>query len=85
MFRLHIDIPLDMTEDWAAQLSKTITAHLETWAKENGMAALGLTKIQYRLADDTDRNIRNYLVKDEQGHVSTKKSIIEIKSNCSEG
>ena len=28
MFRLHIDIPLDMTEDWAAQLSKTITAHL---------------------------------------------------------
>ena len=71
MFRLHIDIPLHENEEVASKLSDAIAVELKK------MLCFGLLKIQYRLANDEDRAVRNYLIKDSEGHVSTKKCVIE--------
>ena len=77
MFRLHIDIPLDFTEEESIRISNQISVFLCNGIKD-GDDVKGIKKIQYRLAYDNDRTIRNYLIKDENGHVSTKKSVIEL-------
>jgi len=69
MFRLHIDIPLPYTEEEAAKMAKDIIATLQT-------AKLEVDCINYRLGHDEDRQKSNYLDKNENGHVSNKKSKI---------
>ena len=71
MFRLHIDIPLNMSEDDAIKESGFFIEGLKEFLSET------TPKIQYRLANDDDRTVRNYLIKDSEGHVSTKKCVIE--------
>ena len=73
MFRLHIDIPLDMSEEEATKESKFFADGL----KELLSLSPKTPKIQYRLANDEDRAVRNYMIKDSEGHVSTKKCVIE--------
>ena len=79
MFRLHIDIPLSEDEqksvDLSRSIAKVITEALETSRLTENDA---LKKFQYRLANDDDRSIRNYLLKDAEGHVRTKKIIVEL-------
>lgn len=79
MFRLHIDIPLGMLESDAVDFSNDVIAKLavqiEGVATERGFA---VNRVQYRLADDGDRAVRNYLAKDCNGHASTKKSVVEF-------
>jgi len=72
MFRLHIDIPLGVDEETAIKESLALAEGL----KEFLCAAT--PKIQYRLADDEDRTVRNYLIKDDEGHVATKKCVMEF-------
>lgn len=69
MFRLHIDIPLSMTEADAVTASKKIVELLE---KEK-MLTIGAEQVNYRLGHDEDRQKSNYLLKNENGHVSNKK------------
>ena len=72
MFRLHIDIPLAMTEEQAAEATKKIIDLLE---KEK-MLTFGVEQVNYRLGHDDDRQKSNYLLKNENGHISNKKSHI---------
>ena len=78
-FRLHIDIPLNMTEDQAKIASQQILGIL---AEEETDAlilnAIGIDEINYRLGHDDDRQKSNYLMKNENGHVNNKKSKIAV-------
>ena len=69
MFRLHIDIPLNLTEEEAANATKQIIDLLQ---KEK-MLTFGADQVNYRLGHDEDRQKSNYLLKNENGHVSNKK------------
>lgn len=76
MFRLHIDIPLEMAElDCVSATNKFI--HLLEQNKEL-LTAIGVTDINYRLGHDDDRQKSNYLIKTDSGHVVNKKSRIAL-------
>ena len=78
-YRLHIDIPLEMSEDEARIASIQILGLL---ASEDAQAivlnAIGVEEINYRLGHDDDRQKSNYLQKNENGHVNNKKSRIAV-------
>ena len=78
-FRLHIDIPLNMTEENALIASQQILGIL---AEEESDAfilnAIGIDEINYRLGHDDDRQKSNYFLKDANGHVNNKKSKITV-------
>ena len=72
MYRLHIDIPLNMSEEEATDMSHSLIAMFNT-----------TLQINYRLGHDEDRQRSNYLIKDEKGHVSNKKCILGLTSDDS--
>ena len=78
-YRLHIDIPLNMTEEQALIASQQILGIL---AEEETDAlilnAIGVEEINYRLGHDDDRQKSNYFHKNENGHVNNKKSKIVV-------
>ena len=78
-YRLHIDIPLNMSEDEARIASIQILGLI---AGEDAHAlvlnAIGVEEINYRLGHDDDRQKSNYLQKNENGHVNNKKSRIAV-------
>ena len=78
-YRLHIDIPLNMSENDARMASIQILGLL---AGEDAHAlvlnAIGVEEINYRLGHDDDRQKSNYLQKNENGHVTNKKSRIAV-------
>jgi len=78
-YRLHIDIPLNMSEDEALIASRQILGIL---ADEETDAlilnAIGIEEINYRLGHDDDRQKSNYFIKDTNGHVNNKKSKIVV-------
>lgn len=78
-YRLHIDIPLNMSEDEALIASQQILgilADMETDAMI--LNAIGVEEINYRLGHDDDRQKSNYFIKNENGHVNNKKSKIVV-------
>lgn len=78
-YRLHIDIPLNMSEEQALIASQQILGLL---AEEETDAlilnAIGVEEINYRLGHDDDRQKSNYFTKNENGHVNNKKSKIVV-------
>ena len=78
MFRLHIDFPLGEDEEKAAEASKMIAHFLENGLTIFQYAGLSVSMFQYRLADDSDRAIKNYLIKDENNHVANRKIKVEL-------
>ena len=78
-YRLHIDIPLNMTEEQATIASQQILGLL---AEEETDAlilnAIGVEEINYRLGHDDDRQKSNYFTKNDNGHVNNKKSKIVV-------
>jgi hypothetical protein len=78
-YRLHIDIPLNMSEEEALVASEQILGLL---AEEETDAiilnAIGVEEINYRLGHDDDRQKSNYFIKNENGHVNNKKSKIVV-------
>lgn len=80
-FRLHIDVPLNMPEEKAAELSEFIAWNLENFMLSNKLNEEGVTKFSYRLGHDEDRQKSNYLIKTPSGHVTTKKSEISLDLN----
>jgi hypothetical protein len=78
-YRLHIDIPLNMSEDEAIIASQQILgilADIDTDAII--LNAIGVEEINYRLGHDDDRQKSNYFIKNENGHVNNKKSKIVV-------
>tara|TARA_R100000008_G_C3478019_1_gene112374 strand:+ start:316 stop:552 length:237 start_codon:yes stop_codon:yes gene_type:complete len=76
-YRIHIDIPLpDTDEEKSARLTETVVAILEE--KTGFFKANGIEKINYRLGHDEDRQKSNYLQKNENGHVTNKKSKVTL-------
>ena len=78
-YRLHIDIPLNMSEDDARLASIQILGLLaDADDKALILNAIGVEEINYRLGHDDDRQKSNYLQKNENGHVNNKKSRIAV-------
>jgi hypothetical protein len=73
-YRLHIDVPLRVSENEAIKIANLFVEYLSTMPPlEN------VSEINYRLGHDDDRQKSNYLTKNENGHVNNKKSKIFIK------
>lgn len=68
-FRLHIDIPLGADQESAIQQSKELIENLKNLFGHSPT----VLDVSYRLGNDDDRQKSNYLDKNENGHVSTKK------------
>ena len=74
-YRLHIDIPLDVSEEEAIRISENIMNLLFlSESTKSEIHNLGVTQINYRLGHDNDRQRSNYFMKNENGHVNNKKS-----------
>jgi len=71
MYRLQIDIPAGFDQDKAVEMSRILMSgiieHLEGSSQD-------VREINWRLGNDEDRQKSNYLTKNENGHVSSKKS-----------
>ena len=77
-YRLHLDIKLGDDEERAIRLSKQFLETLEHAEEEMGLfydsSPIDDISIHYRLGHDDDRQKSNYLAKNENGHVTNKKS-----------
>lgn len=74
-YRLHIDIPLGTNEELAIQVAEYIMDIIKLQNFQNNVEEV--TQINYRLGYDEDRQKSNYLNKTEEGHVTTKKIVID--------
>jgi hypothetical protein len=77
MFRLKIDMPLGNDETQAKKIAEIIMTYLSVEATDH-IKACGVEKVQYLMSQDEDTKARNYLVKDSQGHCTTKKCVINL-------
>jgi hypothetical protein len=79
-YRLHIDIPLNMSEEEALLASSKF---LSLFSTEDSdlivLSSIGIEEINFRLGHDDDRQKSNYFLKDENGHVNNKKSKIVVR------
>lgn len=73
-YRLHIDIPFDCSEEEAIEISERLMNWLFlSESAKSDIQNLGVNQVNYRLGHDDDRQRSNYLMKNENGHVSNKK------------
>jgi hypothetical protein len=76
--RLHIDIPLPMSEVDATAITETVMAVLQSPHLLQELHSRGVPSINYRLGHDEDRQRSNYLSKTPSGHVTCNKNRIPI-------
>lgn len=74
MHRLHIDIPLDTTEEEAIRIARVVISSIAVHVQDRSKIDPEITGMNYRLGHDEDRQKSNYLMKDEEGHVNNKKN-----------
>ena len=86
-FRLHIDIPLPLTEEEAIIESHKIMSILRQGFDSESFGKLSVEEVNYRLGHDDDRQKSNYFNKNENGHVSNKKSkvLLNPKNQIDDG
>lgn len=89
-YRLHIDIPLPFDEEKACDISERVTELFAWVLKENNIMVEAndcddgdkvlteIEKFQYRLSNDEDRQMKNYLVKTEEGHATKNKIVVSL-------
>tara|TARA_R110001583_G_scaffold24366_1_gene88954 strand:+ start:3695 stop:3943 length:249 start_codon:yes stop_codon:yes gene_type:complete len=78
-YRLHIDIPLGTDEDEAIQNAEGIVKMFQPSRNSTSKwELLGTEQVNYRLGHDEDRQKSNYLEKNKNGHVSNRKTRIDI-------
>ena len=78
-YRLHIDIPLGNDEEEAIKNVESIMEMFEpTHNNSQRLHVVGVEEVNYRLGHDEDRQKSNYLIKNENGHISNKKTRISI-------
>ena len=80
-YRLHIDIPLPLSEVDAVAVTETVMAVLQSPQLLQELQSRGVSSVNYRLGHDTDRQRSNYLVKTPSGHVTNQKSRITLLEN----
>ena len=78
MYRLHIDIPLGTDEEHAIYKSKLLVQEFVGQHYANINEKYDIEEMNYRLGHDEDRQKSNYMDKNENGHVSNKKTKIHI-------
>lgn len=74
MFRLHIDIPLDVSEEASCVIAQEIIARISSGA----LSGCGAQSLKYRMGNDGDRTTKNYLVKTDSGHATGSKVEISL-------
>jgi len=77
-YRLHIDIPLGTDEEQAIAMSHTLIGKYTNDVHTRLMEHMGIEQFNYRLGYDEDRQKSNYLDKNENDHVSNKKTRVAI-------
>ena len=79
-YRLHIDIPLGTDEEKAINVTKLLMdwCFYDDRHQVMKMSQHGIDQINYRLGHDEDRQKSNYLDKNENGHITNKKTKIHI-------
>jgi hypothetical protein len=77
-YRLHIDIPLHITEDEAIRHGQRI---MDIFCRglDSESYKPTIEEVNYRLGHDDDRQKSNYFDKNQNGHVSNKKTKILLK------
>ena len=81
-YRLHIDIPLGADEEDAIRMANQLMQW--TFVDEDCKGKLlrlthnQIEQVNYRLGHDEDRQKSNYLIQNKNGHVSNKKTRIDI-------
>ena len=75
-FRLHIDIPMPLSEADAAVVCAAVVARLVDTSFLAELQNRGVPQLNYRLGHDSDRQKSNYLLKDSRGHVTNKKCVV---------
>jgi hypothetical protein len=81
-YRLHIDIPLGTDEESAIVKSKILMQEFMS-SHRSELNFLNekydIEEMNYRLGNDEDRQKSNYLDKNENNHVSNKKTRVALK------
>ena len=77
-YRLHIDIPLPLSEADALTVSEMVVATLQSPQLFQELQSRGVSSINYRLGHDDDRQRSNYFVKTPSGHVTNQKNRITV-------
>lgn len=83
-YRLHIDIPLPLSEVDAITVTETVMAVLQSPHLLQELQSRGVSSINYRLGHDEDRQRSNYLQKTPSGHVTCHKSRITVTEESHE-
>ena len=78
-YRLHIDIVMSEDEDESIEATAAVAKAMGNAFSINDLDFL-TDETRFRLSHDSDRATRNYLVKNENGHVGTKKLKLEEAS-----
>tara|TARA_R110002074_G_scaffold131168_2_gene273464 strand:- start:135 stop:404 length:270 start_codon:yes stop_codon:yes gene_type:complete len=73
-YRLFIDIPLGDNEEKAVSAAHLIMSRFLSDEQTLANLTPKVQQVNYRLGYDEDRQRSNYLIKNENGHVSNKKS-----------
>jgi hypothetical protein len=82
MYRLHIDIPINVSEEQALKISQEIINFaFDNFQSHALLMSHDIESVNYRLGNDYDRQKSNYFSKNENGHVNNKKSKIVIKTS----
>jgi hypothetical protein len=76
---MFIDFPISTDEESSVQVAKQFVQIMEQNA--DFFAQHGIVKIGYRLGNDEDRQKSNYLDKNLNGHVSSRKLALDIPTN----
>ena len=79
-YRLHIDIPLPLSEAEAIATTELVIAALQSPQLLQGLQSRGVPSINYRLGHDEDRQRSNYLEKTPSGHVTCNKCRIALET-----
>ncbi len=76
MFRLFIDIPISAinTEHAVEQAQALVNRMILCDEMQQHLKSSNIEQVNYRLGHDEDRQKSNYLIMNENGHCSTKKS-----------
>lgn len=79
MYRMFIDFPISINEEESILVAKNFLQIMEQ--NSDFFARHGIVKIGYRLGNDEDRQKSNYLDKNLNGHVSSRKLALDIPTN----
>ena len=81
MYRLHIDIPINASEEQALKIAQEIINFaFDNFQSRALLMGHDIENVNYRLGNDYDRQKSNYFTKNANGHVNNKKSKIVIKT-----